>query len=415
MNKAIVGPVVWICLAAVMAPAFAQQHPAKKKNEKENSFLNGPPLTLQKVMDAAPVVFEAQMLKAIENRGVDFYPSPADIQKLKTAGATDAELSLIQEKGEKFKPAAAAPPKPTAAGPLTLTCAPAECAIEINGKPEGQTQGGVKKIASVPLGLTSSVFVDFKKDGYIGQQAMVALKANSPAAKAVTLAPTDATQIKFGGLLLAAVIAKLGGDKGGKDAGEITANGRASLFLSGGQRTEWSVVARLKQPVSMASLDLEGGVTKWWVSLKGSDTKAGGSGKVKGTPLAFETERLVQQYRDFQPSALLHLLATGKFQTVSDSPSVDPTAGATLKATSATESYTVIVAPNGLPQKVTFESASGLGSGLEVLYADYLAVGAAKIPKAIDIGVTGHGEHGVKFRFDSLKPSPGLKDKEFHR
>ncbi len=386
----------------------------EKKAEKENSFLNGPPLTLQQVMEAAPVIYEAQMIKALENRGVSFYPGPAELQKLKAAKATDAEIALIQEKGEKFKPVAA-PPKPLTAGPLTLTCAPAECMIEINGKTEGQTQGGVKRIASVPLGLTSSVFVDFKKDGYIGQQAMVQLKANTAAAKSVTLAPTEATQTKAGGLLLAAALAKLGGDKGLKDAGEMIATGRASVFLSGGERTEWSVVARLKEPAAMASLDLEGGGTKWWVSLKGSDTKSGGSGKVRGTPLAFETEKLVPEYRDFQPVTLLHLFVTGKYLTLSETAAADPAAIATLKASNATDSYTLTMAPNGLPQKVVFESASGLGSGLQVLYADYTAVGAAKVPKAMDIGITGHGEHGVKFRFDSVKASPGLKDKEFHR
>ncbi len=368
---------------------------------------------LQQVLELVPVIVEDQLIKVIEKRGVSFYPAPADVATLKAAGATDAEILLIEEKGAKFKPVVVAPPKPTTAGPLTLTCAPAECVIAINGKPEGQTQGGVKKIASVPLGLTSTVFVDFTKDGYIGQQAMVPLKANSPVARAVTLAPTEATRAKFGGMLLAAALAKLGGEKGSKDAAEITASGRASLFVSGGQGTEWSVVAKLKAPVEMASLDLEGAGTKWWVSLKGSDTKFGGSGKLKGTPLALETEKLVQQYRDFQPAALLRSFIAGKYQMLSDSPAADPSEGAAFKASSSSESYTVTVAPSGLPQKVLFESASGLGSGLQVIYADYVAVGAAKVPR--DMEITAHGERGAKFVFDSVKASPALKDKEFHR
>ena len=415
MKRAKVRPLVWIyfvIVAATMAPSFAQQHPAKKKGEKDN-FLTGPPLTLQKVMETVPVVFETQMLKAIESRGVNFYPAPPDVQKLKAAGATDAELLLIEEKGSKFKPAVVVPPTPTTAGPLTITCAPAECLIEINGKPEGQTQGGVKKIASVPLGLTSSVLVDFKKEGFIGQQVTVALKPNSPAAKAAALAPTEATQMKFGGALLSAALAKLGGDKGIKDAGEIIASGRANLFVSGGQGTDWSVVAKLKTPVEMASLDLEGAGTKWWVSLRGSETKFGGSGKMKGTPLALETEKLVQQYRDFQPATLLRALIARKYQTLADSPVVDPASGAAFKASGPSETYTVTVGPNGLPRKVVLDSASGLGSGLEMIYADYAAVGAAKVPKEMDI--TAHGERGAKFLFDTVKASPGLKDKEFHR
>lgn len=412
MKTARVKALAWFCLAMAV-PIFAQQHSVKKKNDKDHSPAAGSPLTLQQVIGAIPVTFEAQMLKAIESRGVTFYPSPVDVQKLKAAGATEAEISLIAETGAKFKPVVAAPPPPTTAGPLTLTCAPVECSIEINGKPEGQTQGGVKKFASVPLGLTSSVLVDFKKDGFIGQQVTVALKPNSPAAKGAALAPTEATQMKFGGALLSAALAKLGGDKGIKDAGEIIASGRASLFVSGGQGTDWSVVAKLKTPVQMASLDLEGAGTKWWVSLKGSETKFGGSGKMKGTPLALETEKLVQQYRDFQPATLLRALIARKYQTLADSPVLDPASGAAFKASGPSETYTVTVGPNGLPRKVVLDSASGLGSGLEVIYADYAAVGAAKVPKEMDI--TAHGERGAKFLFDTVKASPGLKDKEFHR
>lgn len=402
-----------VLVALAVIPLSGQK---AKKKPKEDSFLSGPPFSFQELLKATPVIYGPRLVKAVDGRGVNFYLTPAQTKQLKDAGAADELIALIEMKGQPFKPAPPPPPKPVMSGPVVLECAPGECVIDVNGKAEGQTQGGVKKFPGLPLGPQSSAVIDFKKDGYIGQQIVLPLKGGAPAsAKQVVLQPTAATEARFGQQVFAAVIARLGGEAGLKDAGMLSASGSANLFQSGGQRTEWSVEARLKAPAGMAYLEISGAGLKWWCSLRGSDTKAGGSGKLKGGPVAIEMEKMTHQYRDYQPAALIDRVRSAKMKLISDSPGLEGGAPMVLKATSATGSYLFTMDANGLPTRVVYEASSGLGSGMQAIYGDYTAAGQAKVPKSMDIRFGDQAQHGIEFRFDRIQTDPKLTDKEFHR
>ncbi len=402
-----------LLMALAALPLSAQK---TKKKPKEDSFLSGQPFSFQELVEAVPVIFPGRLTKAVDGRGVNFYPTAAQVKQLKDAGAPDELIALIEMKGDKFKPVVAAPPKPVVSGPITIECAPPECGIQVNGKPEGQTQGGVKKLPGIPLGPQSSVVIDFSKDGYFGQQVVLPLKGGAPAsAKPVVLQPTPATEARFGQQVFNALIGKLGGEAGLKDAGLLSASGSANLFQSGGQRTEWSVEARLKAPAGMAYLEINGAGLKWWCSLRGSDTKANGSGKLKGGPVAIEMEKMTHQYRDYQPAALIDRIRAAKMKLTSESPGLDGPGPVALKASSATGTYVFTIGGSGLPERVEYLAASGLGSGMVAVYGDYVNAGQAKVPKAMDIRFGDQAQHGMEFRFDRLQSDPKLADKEFHR
>jgi hypothetical protein len=78
--------------------------------------------------------------EAIENRGVAFALSSDTLAKLESAGASDEILDVIKSKA---KPAPAPPPAPKAVakGNLSLTCAPAECQVSLNGTSIGAPPG----------------------------------------------------------------------------------------------------------------------------------------------------------------------------------------------------------------------------------------------------------------------------------
>ncbi|MGH9594185.1 MAG: hypothetical protein ACRD5L_13925, partial [Bryobacteraceae bacterium] len=267
---------VWLVIGA-LALAGALEGQTKKKTPKE-SILSGSPLSFEDVLEGAAHLFPARLQAVIDKRGINFFPTQEQEKQLRDAGATEALVEVIEKAGASFKPPPPKP-KPATAGPLTLTCAPAECTIAINGQALGPTKGGVKHVDGWVIGTAPNITVDFKKDGYIGQQASILLKAGVPAAKAMTLAPTQETQETFGHDVLNSVLMKLGGKDGWHDAGLLKESGSGSLFQAGGQRSEWSVEALLHTPASMAYLEITGaGFKKWWISLKGSDVKTGGDG-----------------------------------------------------------------------------------------------------------------------------------------
>jgi hypothetical protein len=404
---------MWLGIALMLAPVCLVQAQTKKKQTKADPFLTGPPWTFEDVLRGVGALFPARLEAAVEARGVDFFPTEAEEKQLRQAGAPETLIELIEKKGASYKPPP--PPKPVTAGVLTLTCAPVECNIEINGKPAGFTKAGVKHVEGLVIGPAPAVIVDFKKEGYIGQQVSIPLKAGVAVAKAVTLAPTIETQEKFGHDALNSVLLKLGGKEGWRDVGMLRAAGSANLFQTGGTRSEWSVDARLNAQASMAYLEISGAGLKYWISLKGSDSKVGGSGKLKGGPVALEMEKIVRQYRELQPITLLSRIVNQKMTVIAPSPFVEGGAEVTLKASGATESYTLTITPGGLPARAVYESASGLGSGLSVVYGDYVNVGKGKLPRVMDIRFADQAQHGMEFHFETITSDPKLSDKEFHR
>ncbi|HVT91791.1 MAG TPA: hypothetical protein VHD76_03025 [Bryobacteraceae bacterium] len=399
-------------LFLVCAAGALPAQTSKKKAAKPDPFLTGPPWTFEEVLKGAADLFPARLQAVIESRGVDFFPTQEQEKQLRDAGANEAVIELIERKGAAHK--AAPKPKPKLAGTLTLTCAPVECNIEINGKPAGSTAGGIKHVDGLVVGTPPSVAVDFKKDGYIGQQFVIPLKVGATASKSAILLPTEETQRRFGNDAVSALLTNLGGKEGWHDAGWLRANGSANLFQSGGQRSVWNVDARLKTPEAMAYLEIEGAGLKYWISLKGSDTKVGGSGKLKGGPVAIEMEKIVRQYRDLQPVVLLAHIVNRKMTLTSATPPGGD-AEVTVKASGPTETYTLTIAPNGLLSRAVYESATGLGSGMTVVYGDYVGTRKAKLPKIMDIRFADQAQHGMEFRFESITSDPNLPDKEFHR
>ena len=393
--------------AVFVSLADAQSH---RRGKREDTFLTGPPLSLQEVLRAIPGVYEGRLESAIQKRGVSFTYSPIEVQQLTKAGASAALLAVIKSKAPVAAPPPP-PPKPPAAGPLNLTCIPEECEIRIDGASKGTTQGGQIQIAGLQPG---SYVIDFQKDGYIGQQATVQMKSKTPASASVTLKPSDSTRQKFGAALLAAVINKLGGDAALQQQGELTASGHASLWING-QRTDGSVIARLKTSDDLAYLEISTGGLKWWTSLKGGETKVGGSGKLRGTPLALGMENMVRQFRNYQLSEVIDRIRSQKMKIVSMYPRLEATAPVRFSAVSPTETYVFIVQPSAQPSKLTYESASGLGSGLEVTYTDYTTLGSGHYPKSMSIALPGQAQHGIELHFDDVSLSTKLSNHDFHR
>ncbi len=397
-----------VSLALVQAQTKKKDKPGKQDFTSSSGTAFGFDDVLKFVEIEAP----ARMEKALENRGVTFYPTPEQKDKLKAAGATPEILAMIEKKGKIYQPPPP-PPAPSTAGPLTLGCAPAECEIDLNGKSLGLTKGGLKRIEGVPLGPQSTAIVDFKKDGYIGQQATIALKAATPFEGKVVLTPTEATLRKFGGQVFDALAATLGP---ARDAGSYKAAGSATLFPVGSPSRAYNIEARLDLANDRAFLEIfedTNGKKKslWRVYLKGQRTEAKGDKRLTGSADAAEMENVIHKFRDYQLAALLARIAPQKSKVTADAPGLDGSSSVTLKAPGVTERYVVSIAANGLPEKLAVNNDSGLGL-VTVAYGDYASAGKAKVPKSMDISID-KPKHGMNLRFDSITPATSWADKDF--
>src|ERR1700730_12446494 len=206
-------------LALLAAPQAAPPDRKSPGVRKINDpFLSGAPFTFEQVLrllaqDAIPL---RRRKEAIQNRGLAFSPSPEEIDKLKSIGASDEILKLI--KGKAMPVAVTLPPKPPPAGRIALTCAPAQCDIRLNGTSLGPTQGGILELAALAPGAWA---VDFKKDGYIGSQSFVAVEAERTTPVSAVLTPNRATQEAFGAELFRKVVLVLGGAGGLKERASL--------------------------------------------------------------------------------------------------------------------------------------------------------------------------------------------------
>jgi hypothetical protein len=390
-----------------LAPLAAAQAGHKTDNQAAAAQA---PLSFQEVLEAVGVLPPARLPEFLTRRPIGFSPTPQQIQKLKAAGASDDIIKLILSKAPP--PAKPKPAKPVTAGVLTLTCAPAECTILIDGKPHGETANGTLQIAGLPPG---HVVIDFGHEGYEGQQVGVDLAAGEPAARSVKLLPAPATQERAGRLLFNRMVQKLGGGQSLNIQGQLDLHGNAKLWQANGQMTEWQVTGHLKLASAMAFLQIEGAGLKWWTSLRGSDTKSDGSGRLKGGPVALEMEKMVRQFRDFQLLWLANRIVTGKMTLLSPNGGDEIDGHYEFSARGGAETYKFTILPDGTPQKVTVQSASGLGSGTEVVYADYAPLGPGIYPKTMAIRFGDAPQHGIELRFDSVQAVPKLSDKDFHR
>jgi hypothetical protein len=394
-------------LPLVAALAFAAS-PAQQKGE--DAFLTGPPFSFNEIMQRIGIIADKRLGAAIERRGIGFSPSASDLERFKQAGAGADLIRIIQQKAPpKPKPAAPPPPPPPRTGRLVFHCFPAECDVMVNGKSHGSTVRGAIELRDVPVG---DAVIDLRKDGFEGQQVIVPVHAGPPAAHEVTLVPTVTTRARVGQALLEKMFDKFGGREAFRQSALLTASGSATLFLKDGQRSQWQASARLRLPL-LALIELTGAKVKWWTSISGNDSKAGGARQLAGGPVAIEMEKLVRLYRDYQPFVLVGRLNGLTVQAIDIVP--QQSGESRLRVFNRDAGFRLTLDSEFALIHVVYESPSGLGSGLEVTYADYTSIQKAWFPKSMIIKFADQQQHGLELHFSEVAFVDRIPDKEFHR
>ncbi len=382
-------------------PAGAKAPHVVKGNA--DPFLNGAPFTFEQALrlvgqDAIPL---SRRKAPIQSRGVDFAVSPEEAGKLKAAGASEDLLKLIQSKAKLVAATPAAMTKPH--GGIAITCAPAECEINLNGSPRGSTKSGTLVIAGLAPGTWA---VDVKKDGYVSHQSVVAVEGDKMVPLPVVLDPDRAAQEAFGSELLQKVVQALGGADGLKELASLQAMGSTTVGTRDGKSVRWTVLMRNRP--DRALFQAKAGGKLYEAAFSGSEYTT--SKNMKGQE-ALELPTDFGLIRDHQLAALMSRLENRQFKVLASHPL--PAAGEEfiLFAEDGAEKISIGLDDELRPQRVRIATATGVGSA-NIAYSDYAKNEKTSYPKTLQIKPDGW-QQGIEVRFDTVELSPNLKDTDY--
>ncbi len=396
---------LWAAALLAGSAAFVDAQPVARVSPVKtgNSFLNGAPLTLDQVIriigqDAIPL---RRRKEAIENRGVDFWMSPAAVARLKTAGAPEDLLNLIKSKAQPA-PRPPDPPKPPPQGSVSINCAPAECEVALNGAARGSTNNGSLELASIAPG---NYAVDLARSGYVTRQNAVTVESGKTATLSATLDPTRETLEAFGSALFQKVLKSLGGQEALKELATLQAAGSASVLTSDARSVRWTL--RMRTRGGRALFQATAGAVTHEVLFTGSEFTA--SKSLKGQD-ALELPTALGWIHDNQVAALMARLDMPQYKILAAQAEPVPGAEYALTAESGTDKITIGLDSDMRPQRVHIVTETGIGS-LMITYSDYSQVGQAWYPKSMQVKPDGQ-QRGVEVHFDSMDLDTKSKDGE---
>lgn len=392
------------------APQGAVAENKSASGKKTDPFVSGPPLTLEQVQrllrqDAIPL---RRRKEAIENRGVSFTMSRETIEKLKTAGATEDILDLIESTIHPHPavaavPASSAPATPPAPrGALTISCEPAECDVSLNGTARGSSDRGVMELAGITPGKW---VVDISKDGFVSRQNEVIIEANKTASISAVLEATRTTQESIGAELLQKVVDALGGEAGLKALATVQATGSTTISREGNS-VRWTVLMRNRP--DRALFQARAGAIWHEIGFLGNEFMA--SKNLKGQD-AMELPTDFGLIRDYQLVALIMRVRSPRYKLVAKHAA--PVAGEEyhLFAEATTEKIAIGLDGKLHPQRARVSTETGVGSAT-VVYDDYFNSGDTWYPKSMQIKPDGRAR-GIEVRFDTVELDANLKDNDY--
>ena len=390
------------CLAvAFLAGAFAadKKQPAKPADP----FLSGPPFTLEQTLklaaqDAIPL---RRRKEAIQSRGVDFAWSDKVLEQLRAAGAGEELVEAVKAKAKM--PPIPAPKAPPAVGGLSLTCAPAECEISVNGTVRGYTSQGVMEMAGVPVG---NVVVDFRKSGYAARQSMVAIAEGKIANARAVLDPDRETQVGYGKELLAKMVTALGGEEVAQQMASVQATGSITLWGAAGASVRWGLLMRNRP--DRALFEVKSGTIVHDVMFQGSEFTA--SKSLKGQD-AMELPADFGFVRDNQLAAIIARLRGGQYRLLAPRVAPGQDEEYSFFAEGGTDKIWIGFDTELRPLRVRITTETGVGA-LLVTYGDYTKVANAWYPKSMQIKPDGRPQ-GIEVHLDTIDISPNFKESDF--
>lgn len=406
---------LWLGSFVLAAHVIIASHAVAQPATRRDPFVDpaSGPFSLKEVLDLVTSVkqgveSEGRILRAIDARGVAF-PITSEAQfRLEQAGASTKVTDLIKKKApppvQSLQPLP--PPPPQLTGTLTLQCEPAECDISVQGGRSISTTNGA---VSIPGVKTGEVVLDFKKQGYFGQQQTLVVRANVATYVAVKLDPDNPSQATFGKRLFEGM-QQAAGAANRKTVSTLSVAGSATVIDRAGTSSEWNFTATFRP--GQATLEVSGVAGRLRLDCRGETCEANSGKKttLKGLSpehtLALETG--LRQFRKWQFAVLSDRLLSDELRPTAKAAEPSASGEQSLRLEGSNESFNVTLDARLLPILVTFESKSGLDSGLTLAFADYGTVAGSQYPRTTEIKQP-NSKQGVRIRLDEFHSGAAAK------
>ncbi len=199
----------------------------------------------------------------------------------------------------------------------------------------------------------------------------------------------------------------------------MTAEGSIRLWDTAGTPSEWDAHLETKPP-ALAGIKIErssGAFVLLCRAEKCSPKSGGGKlGLGKRQVKGDEGDRLettLRSFRRFQFANLVGLLRSNERKTFAEVPPDSSEAEKHLIVEFSDSTYKLTMNSRFLLTAVKFESKSGVGSGVEVTYADYVPLEKSQYPKRTTIKLPGGKQNGIEVIFTDINPGSAIKEKDF--
>lgn len=352
------------------------------------------------------------LLNQLRKVGVDFDPSPADLESLKSAGASDNFLSVVKELGqayaaEKAKTEAPPPPPKPKQGDLAVSCKPVDCDVFVDGQQRGSTKQGLLKIGPLPEGVVKVAVK--RKDWDADRDAHTSYIKDGETDKVeFTLKESREALEAMGQKMFDAMLQALGNDAGLNEAVRVRASGARLLSVQEGKQQQWPLMAYFKKP-DLAKFLVTTGGRQIQVAKTASGFTWERQPGAEGQPI----QDALREIYDHQFTKVIDMLRKTEYKKVATKLVFDEGEDRTFRADGgADRDYLITLDAESCPREVKMVS-TGLLSGLRILYADFVKVGTTRYPKETQVILPGAGKQGAGIQIEKVDlGTEAVKDKD---
>jgi hypothetical protein len=362
-----------------------------------------------------PAPSESTLVERFKRRTVCSRPSLDDLNRIRRAGASARLIDALEAASPvgviptpttpacpDLKPA---DPKP---GRLTVTCAPVDCLVLVNGNPVGTTKQRVLSQELRPGPIVATVAAkDYEPDPVL---ATITVKEDGSHILAFTLNPTRASLEEAGAHLFTQMVAALRGKHDSDQETLLRFHGTLTIFHHG-EPTVWNLLSLVKQP-DMGRYYLEsfqGGRQAYEAVRRGGAFDWIKTGR---TPAFDELVFVLHRLQEYQLSEVVRRLQSSSFK-IRSTEIQRSTHDDTLRASNGGETYRITLDSHLLPREIVLESG-GFDEGIRLQYSDYTQAGSEFIPRRFEAEFRGSTADGFHVHFDRVEVNPpDVKDSIF--
>jgi len=358
---------------------------------------------------------QAGLIKDVKERGLCVAPTPAEIERIREAGAS-------QELIDAIVPPAPSPPQPVSRptltpapkkeGHLRVLCQPVDCKVMNGDKPLGVTKNN--EFVSDPLPVGPIALTVSQQDYDVEPKfPEVIIKENETATVSIKLTVSREALLREGKKQFSDMITALGGEEGLKALSFFKAKGILQSYDRTGQETDWDVEAILKSPdLARFEVNRRGKRDKKdkFLAFNVEHRLDWQNQEKKPSPQWDELDQALRRVQEHQLARLLERFRSDGFKIIASDLVVKPGDETVVKAEGSGETYSIRIGADHRPREIVYEGTL-VDKGLRVLFSEYADQNGASFPMTMQLQFPDAERHALALKLGAVELNPaGVKD-----